>query len=402
MRIALNFQRLDPTRGGAETYVVDLCHRLIRAGHEVDLYAESWDPSALPEGVRPVRVEAPGWTRWRRTWSFARNSELALRKARGEYGCSLGFINTWHHDVLIPQGGVHSASLLANSKRFEPGWRRPAYLLGKRANPKDWMYRAIERRQYDPARGARYVAVSRMVRDDLERIHDVPRDRIHVIPNAIDAGRLVVDDPAAARRDFREGLGLHPSDLVALFVGHNYELKGLKPLLLAMKERLVRDPGVRPLTLLACGGGEAGSFRSLARSLGLGDRVHFLGFQADIRPCFHASDFFALPTYYDPCSLVVFEALACGLPVVTTACNGAGELITEGREGFVVPSPDHREALADAFDRMADDPARKLMSAQASRLGREQSFDRHVASLVRLFEEVARSKCRPDSSRTAA
>ena len=56
----------------------------------------------------------------------------------------------------------------------------------------------------------------------------------------------------------------------------------------------------------------------MARDLGLQDVVHLLGFQADIRPCFHASDFFALPTYYDPCSLVVFEALACGLPVITT------------------------------------------------------------------------------------
>lgn len=402
MRLALNFQRVDPSRGGAETYVVDLCQRLTQAGHRVDLFAESWAPGALPRDVRPVRVGVAGWTRWRRTWSFGKSSERALRDASGEYDCSVGFINTWYHDVLIPQGGVHSASLLANSKRFAPGWRRPAYLLGKRCNPKEWMYQAIERRQYEPARGSRYVAVSGMVRDDLERFHGVPRDRIHVIPNAIDAGRLVVDDPATVRREFRASLGLGPSDLVALFVGHNYELKGLRPLLLAMKERLAKDSGARPLTLLACGGGEAGSFRALARSLGLGDRVHLLGFQADIRPCFHASDFFALPTYYDPCSLVVFEALACGLPVVTTACNGAGELITEGREGFVIRSPDHTEALADALDRMADDPARKLMSSQALRLGREQSFDRHVASLVRVFEEVARSKGRPDSSRTAA
>ena len=104
------------------------------------------------------------------------------------------------------------------------------------------------------------------------------------------------------------------------------------------------------------------------------------------------NDFFVLPTYYDPCSLVVFEALACGLPVITTRCNGAGELISEGREGFVVDRPDDVEALASALERMTDDASRAAMSARATRLGREQSFDRHVARLVELFEEVAAEK----------
>jgi UDP-glucose:(heptosyl)LPS alpha-1,3-glucosyltransferase len=402
MRLALNFQKLDPARGGAETYVVDLCQRLAIAGHHIDLFAEGWKVDALPSGVRPIRVEGSGLTRWSRTWSFAKNSERALRRVEGHYDCTIGLINTWHHDVIIPQGGVQSATLLANSKRFAPGWRRPAYILGKQANPKSWIYREIERRQYDPSREAQVVAVSRIVRGDLERLHGVPRERIHVIPNAIDAQRLAVDDPASVRGAFRDKLGLRPDDLVALFVGHNYWLKGLKPLLLAMHERLRRDPRARPIALLACGGGNPEPFRVMARDLGLQDAVRLLGFQSDIRPCFHASDFFALPTYYDPCSLVVFEALACGLPVITTACNGAGELITQGREGFVIPTPDARETLADAFDRMSDDRARKSMAFHATRLGLEQSFDRHVASLIQVFEQVAWSKGRPGFNRTAA
>ncbi len=402
MRLALNFQKIDPAKGGAETYVVDLCQRLAHAGHEIDLFAEEWKADALPAKLRTIRVGSSGSTRWSRTWSFARNSERVLREVESSYDCTIGLINTWHHDVIIPQGGVQSASLIANSKRFPSGWRRPAYILGKQANPKAWIYRAIEHRQYDPARKARVVAVSRMVRGDLERHHGVSRDRIHIIPNAIDAGRLTVADPAEVRREFREQVGLRSDDLVALFVGHNFWLKGLKPLLFAMHERLRRDPSARPISLLASGGGNPGPFRGMVRDLGLEGVVHLLGFQADIRPCFHASDFFVLPTYYDPCSLVVFEALACGLPVITTSCNGAGELITQGREGFVIPAPDAREALANALDRMADDEARKAMAAHAARLGLDQSFDRHVASLIQVFEQVARSKGRSGSSRTAA
>ncbi len=198
-------------------------------------------------------------------------------------------------------------------------------------------------------------------------------------------------------------IGLKPDDLVALFVGHNYWLKGLKPLLLAMRERLRRDPSARPIHCWPAVGVSPDPFRSMVRDLGLGDVVHLLGFQPDIRPCFHASDFFVLPTYYDPCSLVVFEALACGLPVITTACNGAGELITEGREGFVIPAPDARGPLADALDRMTDDRARRAMSTHAERLGREQSFDGHVARADRgLRAGGEHPDVEPDRSRTAA
>ncbi len=392
MRLALNFRRIDPSKGGAETYVVDLCRRLARAGHRVDVFAEVCDPAHLPDGVALVPVAAPGWTRWQRTWNFAGNSERALRAAGPAYDCTVGFINTWHHDVLIPQGGVHGASLDFNARRFPAGWRRALYKLGKGINPKAWIYGAIEARQYDPGRSARVVAVSRMVRGHLESYRGVPPGRIDVIPNAIDAGRLAVADPAAARATFRAEHGLAADALVGLFVAHNYGLKGLGPLLEAMKARLDRDPAARPIHLIACGGGRPGPFLALADRLGLGPFVHLLGFLPDIRPGFHAADFFVLPSYYDPCSLVVFEALACGLPVITTACNGAGEVMTPGVEGFVVPTPDSREALADALDRMADDEGRRAMSRAAAVLGREQSFDRHVARLLEVFARVAGAK----------
>src|SRR5205807_996650 len=180
--------------------------------------------------------------------------------------------------------------------------------------------------------------------------------------------------PGAVRCAFRNRFGLAPGDLVGLFVGHNYWLKGLKPLLEALADRKARRPGSRRVKLVVCGGGSAGPFRRMAARLGLGDDVRFLGFYPDVRECYWSSDFFVSPTYYDPCSLVVFEALTCGLPVITTACNGAGELMTEGREGFMVPAPDDRGTLAKALSKMADDGARRVMAEHARRLGREQSF----------------------------
>lgn len=402
MRLALNFQRVDPTRGGAETYVVDLCQHLIQLGHEVDLYAESWREGALPPEVKCIPVATAGRTRTARIRSFARNSEKALSEA--SYDCTLGLINTWHHDVIIPQGGVHRGSLEANSKRFPAGLKRNLYRLGKLANPKFWTYQAIEKKQYDPQRQAHVIAVSNMVKEHLQEYHHIPRARIHVIPNAIDAGRLQVDQPAASRCAFRNKVGLAPNDLVALFVGHNFALKGLAPLLKALAERKRLAPQARPVHVLVCGGGKVARFRRLAESLGVADTVHWMGYTPDIRPCFWASDFFVLPSYYDPCSLVVFEALACGLPVITTSCNGAGEVMTDGREGYILTAPDALGEMIGALDRMSDDVERRLMSERAMQLGLEQSFEKHVNRLVQVFEDVAGSKTRrtPHGSRSNA
>jgi UDP-glucose:(heptosyl)LPS alpha-1,3-glucosyltransferase len=88
----------------------------------------------------------------------------------------------------------------------------------------------------------------------------------------------------------------------------------------------------------------------------------------------------------------VLEALACGLPVITTRQNGAGELITEGEHGFVLSSPKAHGELIAALDHIAVDSRRHAMSAAAAKLGREQTFERHVSALVKVFREVAESK----------
>ena len=148
MHLALNYQRVDPSRGGAETYVADLCQHLVLDGHRVNLYAESWASDCLPHQVNVVPVSAKGRSRLERIWSFAQNSESAMQ--HGGHECSVGFINTWAHDVIIPQGGVQRGSLDANAGRFPTGLQRGLYRLTKSANPKYWLYRAIESKQYNP------------------------------------------------------------------------------------------------------------------------------------------------------------------------------------------------------------------------------------------------------------
>lgn len=392
MRIALNYRNVDPNRGGAETYVTDLTRSLIQRGHQVTLVAESVRPGCVPDSTRILPVKVTGLTRSAKIWSFARNSQAVIEANAQQFDATMGFINTWHHDVIIPQGGLRAGSIVHNAERFQSPVKKAIYKTLKRLSPSERKYDKIEKLQYDPARNARVVAVSELVSGHLQRFRGVARDRIHVVYNAIDPGRFAVADHDQVRAETRQKYGLHPDAHVGLFVGHNFWLKGLAPLLEALVQRKRAEPTAEPIHLLVSGRGKLGPFQKIAAELGLLQDVSLLGFTPDVKSLFHAADFFVSPTYYDPCSLVVMEALACGLPVITTGCNGAGELVTNGREGFVIPTPNHKTELVDALNRMTDRSARSAMARQATALGQAQTFDAHVTHLERIFAEVAAEK----------
>ena len=369
--MALNFQRVDPAQGGAETYVADLCRNLVagrasgrplcrKLGRRRLFRAQVNVVPVATSGARPARahLQASAGTPRRPC-------------AQAHHDCSIGFINTWAHDVIIPQGGVQAGSLTANAQRFRRDSSRQAYLLAKTANPKNWLHR-LDREQAvrlrPEAAGGRRQQHGQAAHREF---HHVPRQQIHVVPNAIDPERLAVSQPGAVRCAFRNRLGLEPRDLVGLFVGHNFALKGLEAAVWRLW-RPATSATERPDRFISWSAAVARPARIAGwrRRLGLKDTVHFLGFYPDVEACYWSSDFFVQPTYYDPCSLVVLEALACGLPVITTAQNGASELLTDGREGYILTAPDARGELIAALDHMTDDRRRRTMSAQALRLGR--------------------------------
>jgi UDP-glucose:(heptosyl)LPS alpha-1,3-glucosyltransferase len=143
---------------------------------------------------------------------------------------------------------------------------------------------------------------------------------------------------------------------------------------------------------LVAGNRQTGPFRRLARRLGVADRVVFAGFCPDILDGYFAADFFALPTFYDPCSHVVLEALACGLPVITSRHNGASELMHPPREGFVVDDPHDTEHLAWCLTQLLD-PARRSACAQAARrVGTQWTFEQHYLQMLAVFAEAVRRK----------
>jgi UDP-glucose:(heptosyl)LPS alpha-1,3-glucosyltransferase len=386
MRIAFCYENVLPARGGCETYIADLARHLVDDGHEVHLYACHWDAAALPGALQYHALSVPRGPRFLRPWRFAAACEQALRGAA--HHVSIGFDKTWGQDVLYPQGGLHSASAAYNLRKYRRPLMRGLAWLVKSLDLAHWSFTRLERRQYLAANRPLVVVNSHMVARHFEHYYDIDPEELRVVPSAIDSGRFCEHDRPRRRLEWREQWGIGPEETVGLFVAMNYRLKGLEPLLHAVRHM----PSWPPFRLLVVGNARTRSYERLARRLGISPAVRFLGPRRDVQNCYFAADFLVHPTFYDPCSLVVLEALACGLPVITTRCNGASELLTPPREGYVIANPHDHTRLAWCLGQLLD-PARRAACAQAARRTAAQwTFAHHYRAMLQVFAEAAARK----------
>jgi UDP-glucose:(heptosyl)LPS alpha-1,3-glucosyltransferase len=386
MNIAFCYDSVLPARGGCATYISDLARRLVADGHEVHLYACRWDAAALPAALHCHALPRPRGPRFLRPWQFAAACARAL--PAGGHDVSVGFDKTWGQDVLYPQGGLHAASAAHNLLKYRQAWMRSLAGLARKLDLASWSYRALERRQYRGAHRPLVVVNSQMVREHFRQFLGVAPAELRVVHSAIDPVRFAEHDRPRRRLEWRGRWGIGPHEVVALFAAINYRLKGLEPLLHA----LGRLPAARPFRLLVVGSRKTAPFERLARRLGVAQRVRFAGHCADMRNGYFAADFLVHPTFYDPCSLVVLEALACGLPVITSRYNGASELLSPLREGYVIDDPHDHDRLAWCLERLLD-PARRSAFAQAARqTAARWTFEQHYRQLLHVFAEAAARK----------
>jgi UDP-glucose:(heptosyl)LPS alpha-1,3-glucosyltransferase len=201
-----------------------------------------------------------------------------------------------------------------------------------------------------------------------------------VIGNGVDTlrHRPPLDDERARARD---GYGFAPDDVVVLFVGHEFDRKGLPVLLQAV----ARAPG--HIRLLVVGGTSdmLADLRRRVQAAGCRERVVLTGRLADPTPAFHAADVFALPSAYESFGLVVLEALAFGIPVVATDVGVVPEVVVDGVNGFVVAAD--AEEIRDRVLELAGMPRDRLCSA-ARAAAEARGWDRVARHYLELFEQL--------------
>ena len=228
------------------------------------------------------------------------------------------------------------------------------------------------------------VVNSQMVLRHFAEFLGIGPERVRVVHSAIDPARFAAADRPARRFAERRRWGVNADTPVGLMVAMNYRLKGLAPLVRAAAT--IKD---RDFRLAVVGHPKFGRYQRLARSLGVGEKFVFLGHRNDPKDAYFAADFLVHPTFYDPCSLVALEALACGLPVITTKYNGASELLDVPANGLVVGDPHDAAALGNAIATMLDPAYRTTARESAKDAAGRWTFEQHYQALLAVFREVA-------------
>ncbi|HXY69990.1 MAG TPA: glycosyltransferase family 4 protein [Gemmatimonadales bacterium] len=354
MRVALAIHRVRPG-GGQDRYALELARRLA-ASCELDLIALRVEGD-LPPGVGVKRVSAP-LRPMLLTAPLFRSGARSLARA-GRY------------DLVHTVGGALPGANVVTAQFCAAEWRR----LNTDA---DWYQRLVmaqavrdERAAYrDPALAA-VIAVSRRTAGEVERHYGPLSAPVYVIPNAVDLDAFA---PRAAAPRPRPRL---------LFVGA-FERKGLDVAIRALA-RLEHDA-----ELLAVGGGDVPRYRALAASLGVAGRVTLQPPRSDIAAVFADADVFVFPTRYEPFGMVIAEALASGLPVVTSARAGAADLIRDGESGWIVTDPEDAAGFAAAVDRVLEDDAARAAMARAARAAvKGLTWDSVAAQTLDVYRSAA-------------
>lgn len=374
--LALLVEGFDPARGGAERAVRALAEAWAAEGRAVAVYAPDQrlgPPLSAP--ALQVGVPLPRGPRARFAWAAAEGLAEAARAggARRLIACGklLGA------DLYWPHGGVHAATR-AESLAGRSVWAR----LGRRLRPAEWAYDRIEARAVADCRAgrSRAVALSGRVQADFARVFGLDPAEVPRVPNGVEARFAPPTGEARgeARRSLARRAGARGDAALVLFCANNFRLKGLETLLRAA----ARTPGTH---VVVAGADDPRPWLPLAFGLGLQGRLTFLGRVSDLLPVYWGATVLAHPTRYDPCSLVVLEALAAGLPVIGSPADGSSERIEAA--GTVLASPVDVGALAQALELAADPSCRRGWAEAASAFRRPWSVV--GAELLELLEARA-------------
>ena len=318
------------TSGGAEAYLKRLAAGVRAQGHEAQLFTTAQWPEAEWSFGAITRIPAASPIR------FA--DELEQLRARMKCDVLMSLERVWSCDVYRAGDGVHRAWLNRRAKVAGP-LRRVADAL----NPKHLATLRLEQSLFRRGGARRVIANSQMVKTEIAQIYGYPEAQIDLVPNGVPAAQFHPSEEQRAKT--RAELELADDDIAVLFVGSGWERKGLRYAVEAVDA--ARDERMR---LLVAGKGNQAGFAS--------PLIRFLGVRSDLPALYGAADIFLLPTIYDPFSNASLEAIAAGLPVITTRANGCAEMIGDGRHGSVVEQPNDVPALARSL-RFWSDPNRR-------------------------------------------
>ncbi len=382
MKIAL-IRKKYTYHGGSESFSQGLIDQLGLQGHEVHIHAISWEGISPSQGIFFHRVPAVTCNSFLRDLTFALSSRSQV--SSGNYDIIQSHDKTLYQDIYRAGDGCHIEWLRQR-------WGRTGISgkLSMLCNPYHWLILGLERSIFRKRRYRKIIAISELVKRNIIEHYHVPADDIVVIYNGVDLKRFHPGNRELFREEVRRQYQIPENARAFLFVGSGFERKGVRYLIEAAE---MLDS---PLTLLIVGKGSGEKFRDFIKK----QRVIFCGPQKNIERYYAAADAFVFPTVYEPFGNVHLEALASGLPVITTRNSGASEIIEEGKSGFVVQEPEDSAAISGRMKRLLDADLLHAMGNEARKAAEKFTMERFIREMTRLYSDIMEEKtARKRSSR---
>jgi UDP-glucose:(heptosyl)LPS alpha-1,3-glucosyltransferase len=392
MKVAIIIERYDISLGGAEWLVYELASALCQLGVDVDILAAQGNSSAA--NVRILRAE--GQSKRISLTSFAKLISNYINL--NHYDIIHSVIPLSFADVYQPPGGSFAEAIIRNVASYRNklvcSYKKATAFTNWRRTEMLWAEKKLCR---DP-NGPIIAALSNYVKDQFTSHYNLNSKRIALVPNGVKVDNHVDAEIAGKLKTqiFQQTeIESSANPVFFLFGANNFRLKGLNVLMeaLAFLNRS-QTPGTP--YLIVAGSGKINKFRSLAERLNVSRKIAFLGHLPHIQNAMSISDVAVLPTFYDPCSRYILEALATCKPVITTKFNGASDFFVNDRHGKIIDTPENIAALAEAIRYFTD--KKNIENASKAiiedNLKENISIDRAARQLLDVYESILQRKGR--------
>ena len=386
MKIAIVIERADIALGGAERSAFELAAALQSLGLDAHVLAAKGKTDA--KNIHILCGDILG----KRACYFTFANALRKHLAENHYDIVHSVLPFGFADLYQPRGGSFAESILRNAVSYQNKFLESYKRMTAFANFRRTILLRAERKLCKNPDGPLIAAISHYVASQFKQHYGLGDERIVVIPNGIKIHKRV--DTAEAeklRTQTLTHLGIKEADkpVFFLFVANNFRLKGLVALIKAMQSAAERNPDSRAYLVIA-GNDRAHKYRRLARKLNIHKRIIFLGPVRHIQNVLSITDVAVLPTFYDPSSRFVLEAIAANKPVITTKFNGATDLFVNDRHGKVIDRPEDICTLAEAVNYFTDtENIQKAAEAiVADNIKEKISISRLAKQLISVYESI--------------
>jgi UDP-glucose:(heptosyl)LPS alpha-1,3-glucosyltransferase len=395
-KVAIIIERARVELGGAERSIFELAEALREIGLKVDIIAASGNTDS--ESVHILCQDSPG----KRVSYFIFANALKRYLSENHYDLIHSVLPFEFADVYQPRGGTYAESIFRNAASYQNKFLESYKRITALVNFRRTMLLCAERKLCKGSDGPVIVAISQYVAEQFKRHYGVAGKRIVVVPNGVKIDKEVDDVEARKLRSQifqKHGLSESDKPVLFLFAANNFRLKGLSVLIKALffyNEKAFRNNTQRACLIVA-GGGKTQKYRKLAKRLNASKsdgQIVFLGPIELIQNALTIVDVAVLPTFYDPCSRYILEALAAEKPVITTSFNGASEQFVDNRHGKIIDTPGDIPTLVEAIDYFTDtNNIRKASEAIATdNLKEKVSVKRAANQLLSVYESILQKK----------